>query len=500
MKNMKYKIILIAMVLMFSISINGQPPVPCGIGGYITVNDVSIEDGIWVTVQNVNTGVYDNTTTDNGLYAAGLTASDGDVIRVNCSYMEANAINTTVVNTSHVTQWVNLSIIVELGENEIPVVDIGGPYSGFEGSSIDFSASESYDLDGYIISYNWCFYNGIEHYEYGENVSFKWMDDGNYTVKLTIMDNGSATNSTTTHVVVENVAPIANAGGPYSGDVGNSIIFSAAYSTDAGDDELCFRWDWTDDGIWDTEWLQNPMASHIYVENGSYIVALNVSDDDGGYDIDTAILTIGGSIPDDNQPPTANFTFEPIDPLVNESIVFTDLSNDSDGTIVNWTWSFGDGNHSYMQNPIHSYMINGIYTITLTVEDNNETNDSTTKIIEVLQLSPPENYTLTINVTDMNGDPIMDAAIEIYKGGNSIGVETTNSDGKATFLVESGIYTVKVFASGHNSKFDTINVLSDDQLDFQLEKEERNETNLAPYLTILSFGIVFGIIYLRKRK
>ena len=45
--------------------------------------------------------------------------------------------------------------------------------------------------------------------------------------------------------------------------------------------------------------------------------------------------------------PTANFTYYPINPIENELIYFTDTSNDSDGTIVNWSWDFGDENISY---------------------------------------------------------------------------------------------------------------------------------------------------------
>jgi PKD repeat protein len=36
----------------------------------------------------------------------------------------------------------------------------------------------------------------------------------------------------------------------------------------------------------------------------------------------------------------------------------------------NWTWNFGDGNISYLQNPLHNYTTKGVYTVNLTVVDN----------------------------------------------------------------------------------------------------------------------------------
>ncbi len=50
--------------------------------------------------------------------------------------------------------------------------------------------------------------------------------------------------------------------------------------------------------------------------------------------------------------------------------------NASDGTEpYNWSWDFGDGNTSTLQNPTHNYSAKGIYPVNLTVTD---TNNSTT--------------------------------------------------------------------------------------------------------------------------
>ncbi|KAA0002103.1 MAG: PKD domain-containing protein [Thermoplasmata archaeon] len=53
-----------------------------------------------------------------------------------------------------------------------------------------------------------------------------------------------------------------------------------------------------------------------------------------------------------------------------EEVTFTSLSADEDGTIVNFTWDFGDGNISYEENPVHIFEKKGTYNVTLTVIDN----------------------------------------------------------------------------------------------------------------------------------
>ena len=46
------------------------------------------------------------------------------------------------------------------------------------------------------------------------------------------------------------------------------------------------------------------------------------------------------------------------------TISFSDLST---GEITSWSWDFGDGQTSTLQNPSHDYIHNGLYTVTLTI-------------------------------------------------------------------------------------------------------------------------------------
>ena len=106
------------------------------------------------------------------------------------------------------------------------------------------------------------------------------------------------------------------------------------------------------------------------------------ADGTGGSNIKNAVLTIdhngtngsltvdltGEALPDNgggNNPPTAAFSAS-VDDL---TATFTDESSDSDGSVVSWSWDFGDGNTSTDQNPVHTYGAYGTYNVSLTVTD-----------------------------------------------------------------------------------------------------------------------------------
>ncbi|WP_299003831.1 DNRLRE domain-containing protein [uncultured Shewanella sp.] len=81
----------------------------------------------------------------------------------------------------------------------------------------------------------------------------------------------------------------------------------------------------------------------------------------------------------DNQAPIADFNHQ-----VNQlEVNFIDASSDSDGNIAHWQWDFGDGQLAYHPTPSHSYMSPQVYTVTLTVFDNQGAFDSIEKAVTV---------------------------------------------------------------------------------------------------------------------
>ena len=64
-------------------------------------------------------------------------------------------------------------------------------------------------------------------------------------------------------------------------------------------------------------------------------------------------------------PPVADFTYG----AKGLAVTFTDQSVDEVGTIGAWTWDFGDGGTSSLQNPVHTFSAAGTYLVTETVVD-----------------------------------------------------------------------------------------------------------------------------------
>jgi len=117
--------------------------------------------------------------------------------------------------------------------------------------------------------------------------------------------------------------PVADAGGIYIEDECTIIWFDASGSTDPDGDDLWYRWDFENDGEWDTGWENISYSLHTWLDDYSGTVVVEVSD--GEY-TDTAI---------------ANVTILNLDPMI------TDICGPTDpvevGTEVQLTVEFFDG-------------------------------------------------------------------------------------------------------------------------------------------------------------
>ncbi|MHC4351419.1 MAG: PKD domain-containing protein [Planctomycetota bacterium] len=88
-------------------------------------------------------------------------------------------------------------------DNLYPVADPGGPYSAGKGVDISFDGSGSSDPDGTIVSYDWDFGDGSTAtgvsptYAYNPAENYK-----RYTVRLTVTDDGGATDMATTTATI----------------------------------------------------------------------------------------------------------------------------------------------------------------------------------------------------------------------------------------------------------------------------------------------------------
>lgn len=80
-------------------------------------------------------------------------------------------------------------------------------------------------------------------------------------------------------------------------------------------------------------------------------------------------ITVRITVPQPGQAsaPVPNFQFSPAVPDRGQAISFHDQSTAGAAPIASWSWNFGDGTTSPLENPRHSYANPGIYTVTLQV-------------------------------------------------------------------------------------------------------------------------------------
>jgi len=71
---------------------------------------------------------------------------------------------------------------------------------------------------------------------------------------------------------------------------------------------------------------------------------------------------------------SADFTANNVNICLGSSITFSDIST---GYPTSWTWDFGDGNSSTLQNPTHTYSSAGTYNVSLTISDGTITDTET---------------------------------------------------------------------------------------------------------------------------
>lgn len=166
-------------------------------------------------------------------------------------------------------------------------------------------------------------------------------------------------------------------------------------------------------------------------------------------------------------PPVCNFTVSDSNSCVGQ-ISFTDISLNGP---MNWSWDFGDGNTSNLQDPIHLYLNNGTYNVKLTV-NNTVGGDSVikTNYIIVNKPSDPIKPNDTANCgpaaftfqTNGNGIKWYDQlnASQAFDTGNMITTAVINAS--STIYVErefqgSSIYGGKTDNSGGGSYFNNTN-------------------------------------------
>ena len=323
----------------------------------------------------------------------------------------------TVTDNQGVTTSNAVAIIAQ-APNIDPVAFISADVaSGPAPLSVEFSASGSYDPDGSIGNIEWDFGDGGFPY-FGSPAFNTFTVEGTYTVTVTVFDGrgGSGTASMIINVGSEppNQPPTAVAEVTVaSGDAPFNPAFSSANSSDPDGSITAWLWDFGDGT---TSTLPHP-AIKVYETPGVYTVTLTVTDDDGTTGSDSLVITVTDGGTGGNQPPVAVISASPESgPAPLTVLLNSDGSSDSDGTIVTYFWEISDGRSTSRQNPRVRFNNDGVYTVTLTVTD--DQGDTGTDTV-----------TITVGGVPTNQPPTAVASADVTSGDVPL---TVNFDGSAS--------------------------------------------------------------------
>jgi PKD repeat protein len=164
-----------------------------------------------------------------------------------------------------------------------------------------------------------------------------------------------------------------------------------------------------------------------------------VQDNDGATGSTNSLVSVVGDSGPVNDPPTADFNYS-----CNElACSFSgSASNDSDGTIVSYQWSFGDGSSSSGVSRSHTFSSPGTYLVRLTVKDDDDATDTASQWVTVDETvvvpPPPSAITLSASGSKIRGNKeatlywsgAATSVVIVYRDGASI--TTTSNDGSYT--------------------------------------------------------------------
>ena len=274
--------------------------------------------------------------------------------------------------------------------NAAPTADTGGPYTVAEGEIVGLDASASTDPGSDTLTFAWDF-DGDGQYDdaTGAHPDFSAVGlDGPsaVTVGLQVTDDDGDSDTATFDIAVANVAPTADAGGPYTVAEGGIVGLDASASSDPGPDALTFAWDFDGDGQYDDATGAQPDFSAADLDGPSTVtVGLQVTDDDGATDTATAEITV-------TAPAVTAHIGGPY--TVDEGGATPLDATASTGDTLTYAWDFdGDGQYDDATGAQPDFSAVGLdgptsVTIGLQVTDADGNSDTATAVVTVENADP----------------------------------------------------------------------------------------------------------------
>ena len=253
---------------------------------YFQANDNTSGEELWVS-----DGTEEGTLLLVDLYP-GYPGSEAENIQL---FAHKNALIFAATDgTSGEEPW-----LINVGSNQAPQADAGGPYTLPVGGSVLLDASASFDPDlDEALSYFWDV-NGDGDYldAAGKTVTLDWaalnalgISEANLLTQVSVRVSdgiGGAANSAAVSLAV--VTESADIGGPYSGNEGTLIALSGAGSTGA----TLYEWDLDNDGQYDDAVGEN--VNFNATDDGVFAIGLRING--AGGPTDSTTVTVNNAAP-----------------------------------------------------------------------------------------------------------------------------------------------------------------------------------------------------------
>ncbi len=285
-----------------------------------------------------------------------------------------------------------------------------------------------------------------------------------------------------------NVAPLADAGGPYPASEGEQIQVSAVASFDAESVNLQYAWDFDEDGEFDDAVGSNN-ALVSFPDDGIYVISVRVTDQGGKTDVDSARVNVRNVAPRIDGVNT--------DSPIREGGVLTVDVQAADPGADTLTYDFdwdGDGQYDEPGVPDarwqHRYLADGTYAARVRVDDGD--GGSAERVFEVIvQNVAPEIRDIVANSPAFEGSPVNIQVVAVDPGGDPITY--------AFDLDDDGVYEIEGPAAATQTTFPdddggrdgtglyTIRVrVTDDTGDSSEREHEISIRNARPIVTVVT--------------
>jgi len=314
-------------------------------------------------------------TSSNGPNITASFTDPGDIYYIRYRYIIGNiSIYSDIASTSVRNRW--------------PVANAGSNRTVFQDEYLELDGSDSWDTPSDIgtLLYNWSGIGITSRWSLDPTIPIDTSVLGTFTVSLLVMDRHEKVSSPVSVTIsIVNVPPSVIVADLMVDEDQVVNLTGVGIDSVSHMDALEFRWVF-DDGT-SSGWSSSPDLTRSFTRSGRITIALEVRDPVGATNRTAILVTVANVVP------TAEIERprEGAKADLGSRVEFTGWGMDtpSDEGNLWYTWDFDDGSTSGGPEASHSFEEAGRYTVTLTVEDDDDATAVVTINLTIEEAQPP---------------------------------------------------------------------------------------------------------------